>query len=403
MKGRDKFQRFIEKYPHSHTPFYSRPHWTRRRFFQLFGGAMTASMLGREAVAGEVSSSASTTPKSTARNVIFVLLTGAPSHIDTFDFHMVNGVTPAALAPETINGIVWPAGLLPRLSGNLPEMAIVRSARAWALVHSLAQTWAQIGRNPAAALGDIAPNIGSVVAIEKQAERRPTDVFPTFLAFNTNQLAGSGYLPSAYAPFKFTPASGQPSLGLPNVTPASGFDARWELLQGLDRELRNASPLGSEVEDYGHFYDQAKGMMDNAQPGGPVDQAFKFTAEDAERYGNTNFGAACLVAKQVLEADRGTRYVEIVLNGWDHHQNIYDANNLPRMSTMLDGGVSALLTDLKASGQLDKTLVVMMGEFGSGAVIGRRRPRSLSATVRGVRRRRCARRPRDRFHRFHRC
>ena len=45
--------------------------------------------------------------------------------------------------------------------------------QAHALVHSLGQTWTQIGRNPAAALGNIAPNIGSVVAIEKDSERKP--------------------------------------------------------------------------------------------------------------------------------------------------------------------------------------------------------------------------------------
>ena len=50
--------------------------------------------------------------------------------------------------------------------------AIVRSMHAWALVHSAwRRRWTQIGRNPAAALGNIAPNIGSVVAIEKSGER----------------------------------------------------------------------------------------------------------------------------------------------------------------------------------------------------------------------------------------
>ncbi len=42
-----------------------------------------------------------------------------------------------------------------------------------ALVHSLAQTWAQVGRSPVAALGDIAPNVGSVVSLEKEKERKP--------------------------------------------------------------------------------------------------------------------------------------------------------------------------------------------------------------------------------------
>ena len=86
---------------------------------------------------------------------------------------------------------------------------------AWALVHSLAQTWAQIGRNPAAALGNIAPNIGSVVALEKDTERLPSQVFPPFIGLNATTQAGPGYFSAKYAPFKFTPNSGNPSAGLP--------------------------------------------------------------------------------------------------------------------------------------------------------------------------------------------
>ena len=58
------------------------------------------------------------------------------------------------------------------------DFAIVRSMQAWALVHSLAQTWTQIGRNPAGVLGNVSPNIGSVVAIEKDAERTPSPGIP---------------------------------------------------------------------------------------------------------------------------------------------------------------------------------------------------------------------------------
>ena len=76
-----------------------------------------------------------------------------------------------------------------------------------ALVHSLAQTWTQIGRNPAAALGNIAPNIGSVVAIEKDSERKPGQVFPTFLALNSDGAIGQGYFPAIYAPFKVDPTN----------------------------------------------------------------------------------------------------------------------------------------------------------------------------------------------------
>ena len=358
-----------EKLLHDHTPFFERPHWTRRCFFQVLGTGVTGSFLCPPPVlAGDTTVAAQVATQNKAKNCIFILLAGAASHIDTFDFKMVDGVTPASFAPETRDGIVWPRGLLPKLWDNIPDMAIVRSVRAWALVHSLAQTWAQIGRNPVAALGDIAPNIGSVVAIEKDPERRSGQIFPAFLALNSNAAAGPGYLPAAYAPFKFSPAFNAPTRGLPNTTSpagAAGTEERWSLLHALDDPLRgvgnpSGSPHGRPIDDYEQFYQAARGLMYNPV----VDTAFKFTAADAARYGNTNFGAACLVAKQVLAASQGMRYIQVTLGGWDMHSNIYAANQLPALSRQLDDGLSALLGDLKSNGMLSETLVVMMGEFG---------------------------------------
>ena len=54
----------------------------------------------------------------TARNCIFVLLAGGPSHMDTLDLR-VGSWTPADFAPTTINGIDFPNGLLPNLGTQL--------------------------------------------------------------------------------------------------------------------------------------------------------------------------------------------------------------------------------------------------------------------------------------------
>ena len=79
----------------------------------------------------------------------------------------------------------------------------------------------QIGRNPTAALGNIAPNIGSVVAIEKDTERKPSHIFPTFLALNSGGGVDPGYLPANYAPFKVQPAAS----GIANTTNSTGRPA----------------------------------------------------------------------------------------------------------------------------------------------------------------------------------
>src|SRR5712692_6061836 len=185
-REQEKFDRFVNAHPHAHKSFFNRPHWTRRQFFEIVGAGVAGSYLLGKAAAADSITQPGVVTQNKAKNVIFILLTGAPSHIDTFDFKQVNGATPSNFNPASVNGIDWPTGLLPKTGQQLGDICLVRSMRAWALVHSLAQHWTQIGRNPAAALGDIAPNIGSVVAIEKDKERRAGQVFPTFLALNSN-------------------------------------------------------------------------------------------------------------------------------------------------------------------------------------------------------------------------
>ena len=362
MSEQEKFNNFVERHPHPHLTFFNRPHFTRRRFFEILGAGVVGSYLvGKVAKAADITTQPGVTTQNKAKNCIFILLAGAPSHTDTFDLKVLNGTTPSNFNPTMINGINWPAGLFPGLAKQLPNICLVRSMHAWALVHSLAQRWTQIGRNPAAALGDIAPNIGSVVAIEKST---PNQIFPPFLALNSATAAGNGYFSAQYAPFKILPASS----GIPNTTNVLGqarADELWSRVHELDDPLRQHSPYGQPLQDYDAFYNSAKSLTYNST----VSKAFGFTTADSARYGNNAFGNACLVAKQVLEANQGTRFIQITFGNWDMHQDIYGqqnpkGNNLYTMGKPLDDGVSTLLSDLQSNGLLDETLVVMVGEFG---------------------------------------
>lgn len=367
MSERDRYYRFTRQHPHSRPTFFARPHFTRRRFFEILGAGVVGSYLVGKAPAAQITSQGAST-KGTAQNCIFILLTGAISHVDSFDLKFIDGTTPAEFAPATVKGISWPSGLLPNLAQQLPHMTIVRSMQSHALVHSLAQTWSQIGRNPAAALGDIAPNIGSVVAIEKDAQRKPGQVFPTFLALNSPSGVGQGYFPATYAPFRLNQPTAAAQSGVPNTTNPLGqsrLDTMLSRLRQLDDPLRVNSPYGTAMDDYDAFYTAAKGLTYNSV----VTQAFRFSADDSTRYGGTSFGNACLVAKQVLAADQGTRFIQISFGSWDMHVDIYgkqnpNGNNMFTMGKTLDTGVAALLGDLDSSGMLAQTLVVMVGEFG---------------------------------------
>jgi hypothetical protein len=361
MDKQTRFDKLFSRYPHPTKAFYARPHLSRRRFLNIAGAGVTASWLAPRvsAAAAPVIKSTPVQTLNTAKNVIFILLAGAPSHTDTFDLKMVPGTTPATFNPATTaGGILWPQGIMPKLFDVSGDFSLVRSMQAWALVHSLAQSWTQIGRNPAGVLGNVSPNIGSVVAIEKDSERTVNQVFPTFIALNSASASGPGYMASAYAPFKVTPST----TGLKNTTNSDGqarFDTRWDFLHHLDDPLRGGdSPDGKAMDDYDLFYTAAKGMMYNPV----VTKAFQFTAADSVAYGNTAFGNACLLAKQVIAANQGTRYIEITLGGWDMHQNIYTA--LPPLAKQLDDGLSQLISDLKASGDFADTMIVMAGEFG---------------------------------------
>ena len=351
----------------SREAFFKRPHISRRGFLGCAGAGLTASYLAlspERAKACTVQTSSPVTMQNTAKNVIFILLAGAPSHTDTFDLKVLNGTTPSKFNPTMINGVNWPTGIMPQMGQQLNNMVLVRSMQSHALVHSLSQHWTQIGRNPSAALGNIAPNIGSVCALELDKQRQPGQVFPAFLALNSAGAVGNGYFPATYAPFRVIPAtSGINNTSNPLGQP--GFNNLWSELHQLDDPLRVNSPLGETVTDYDEFYTAANQMMYNSV----VTKAFSYSASDSLRYGNSGFGNACLVAKQVLAANQGTRFIQITLGNWDMHIDIYGeanpkGNNLFTLCPQLDSGVGQLLTDLSASNLLSETLIVMVGEFG---------------------------------------
>src|SRR5258708_39069313 len=131
MNAQEKFDQFVKKHPHPHVAFFNRPHISRRRFFEVLGAGVTGSYLvqrsGLAATPPIVTPAMQVTTKGTAKNVIFILLAGAPSHAHTFDFKMTPGGTPSAAAPDTINGIHRPPPLLPNQAKNIPPHPLVPS------------------------------------------------------------------------------------------------------------------------------------------------------------------------------------------------------------------------------------------------------------------------------------
>ncbi len=342
--------------------------FSRRRFVKIAGAGLVASWFADVTNPSLLQAVTGVSPKllNSAKNCILVFLAGAPSHVDTWDLKE-GSWTPAELAPTSYGDIRFPQGLLPATAGHLGDIAFVRSGLAWAAVHGLAQTWAQISRNPTGALGKIAPHIGAVVALEAQLQRKDDDVLPGFIALNSGNIVGSGYLPAAYAPFKVAPSE-EGLTALIHPQGEARLETRWNLIKATDQDRVKGS-LGKPTSDMDGFYDQAKTLIDTPEAG----ELFAFDEEESARYGGSGFGNSLLVAKKLVGSNRGARFVQVSMGGWDHHDNIYgaDGQSLFTQSAQFDPAFGALLDDLKATPgiaagntMLDETLVVVLAEFG---------------------------------------
>src|SRR5262249_40908451 len=133
----------------------------------------------------------------------------------------------------------------------------------------------------------------------------------------------------------------------------------------LIRSLESQKVPGQRNEEVASFRAQARKMMFNTQ----VNAAFTFGVEEHARYGSNGFGDACLVARNLLRADLGVRFIHITSGAggrWDQHFSIYDDPNdgLIALCRELDNGLGNLLRDLQTNNLLDSTLVVWLGEFG---------------------------------------
>ncbi len=345
------------------------PGLSRRHFFRVAGTTIVGSYFADVLSPPRLMATVAPSLHGTARNAFLFFLAGAPSHSDMWDLKE-GAWTPTAMAPTSWGDLRFPQGLLPKTAEQLPHLAFLRSFRAWALVHTLAQTWGQIARNPAGVLGNISPHIGAVVSLEMQARRQPADILPGFVGLNAGSMIGSGYLPSRYAPFVVSRTAPTGFAAFSHPDGHQRFADRWNLLQSFDPDRTPDGPLGKAPEDMVGFYEQADALIDSPA----VNALFSYSNGDYARYGGSAFGGAVLVGKQLLAANQGCRFVQVTLGGWDNHSNIYGTNGSGALFTackQLDPALGALVSDLAAApgastgrSLLDETLVIVVGEFG---------------------------------------
>jgi hypothetical protein len=338
------------------TQFWKSPHLGRRMFFRHIASAVGGYFLLPQGPFETVAHAAA--PPAKAKNVIFVLMQGGPSHSDTFDLKE-GAWTPGFMAPTSYGDIRFPQGLMPKVAEQMDNVVLLRSVRAWAAVHELGQTWIQIGRNPTSAIARIAPHIGSVVSLELTSSD-PDHALPAYISLNASRQPGAGYFEPKHSPFFINPGGN----GLGNAAHPNGaatFERRYGLLQELDAETKGDGAYGAGFAEMATFNLSARRLMYNSA----IDRIFNFDQAQRNAYGNTGFGNACIAARNILRANMGTRFIQITMGSWDHHVNIYQQNaNLQAISRTFDNGLGALINDLKNEGMLENTLVIAMGEFG---------------------------------------
>ena len=132
--------------------------------------------------------------------------------------------------------------------------------------------------------------------------------------------------------------------------------------RGLEEQRRQLDLLAKLNKD-----DQGIRAMETAfrmQTEAPevLDIKNRVTEAERARYGDTDFGRGCIMARRLVE--KGVRMVQIYYgNGqpWDNHDDIMVHK---RLAAGADPAIAALITDLKASGLLKDTIVIVGGEFG---------------------------------------
>ncbi len=177
------------------------------------------------------------------------------------------------------------------------------------------------------------------------------------------QLWSSGFLPSSYqgVPFRST---GDPILNLSSPKGVNAEEQRQTIeaikdLNGLELKHTGDPEIETRISQYE--------MAFKMQTSGPELIDFgKETKATLDLYGAQPGSAKhayannCLLARRLVE--RGSRFVQLYHADWDHHDDI--TKPLDDVCREIDQATSALITDLKQRGLLERTLVVWSGEFG---------------------------------------
>jgi uncharacterized protein (DUF1501 family) len=347
---------------------------TRRSFLQAgvlgVGGLALGDFLGLR------SARAAAPQGKSGTSVILFWLSGGPGHMETWDPKpdapdVYRG--PLGSIPTKLPGVRF-GELLPRQASLLDQLAVVRTVNHGSGDHTKSNHWMLTGfEGPAFNAPDFMkqrrPALGSAVARLRGPNRPgmpPYVAVPHLRGGTDNFFHYAAYLGGGANPFITESDPNSPQfrvryLSLPAEVPFDRLEDRRHVLESLDRVRRAAERPVTDMADH---YQRAFELL----TGKEVVAAFDMNAEPLpvrDNYGRHTFGQSALLARRLIEA--GATFVTVNCVPWDHH------GTPPQMKTEegarlllphLDRAVGALIEDLIQRGLYEKTLVVVMGEFG---------------------------------------
>jgi uncharacterized protein (DUF1501 family) len=369
---------------------------TRRWFFQQCGVGLGAIALGelfkQQGMAASVTPANPLAPRqphfpAKAKNVIFLFMAGAPSHLELFDYKpelakwngklppadLVKGYRAAFINPNsTLLGPKFKfaqygqsgaevSELLPYFSEIVDDVAIVKSMYTEAFNHAPGQIFMNTGTQQFGR-----PSMGAWVTYGLGSE---SSDLPAYVVFSSGSKGtsggasnwGSGFLPSVYQGVLLR-SSGDPVLYLSNP---KGIDRQMQRdsLDAINRlNQKHLDAVGDpEISTRINSYEMAYRMQSSAPELMDISKEPKHILDlyGAEP-GKSSFANNCLLARRLVQ--RGVRFVQLFHEAWDQHGNL--VNDLKKNCRDTDKACAALVKDLKQQGMLKDTLVIWGGEFG---------------------------------------
>ena len=287
------------------------------------------------------------------RSLLVVWLAGGPSQLETFDPHPGTAAGGPTKAIDTVLPGVRIAADFPQVAAMLDRFAILRSVVSKEGDHERGQYTVKTGYRPDP--NAIHPALGAIAAHELPS---PGLELPRFISLGGAEFPSrGGYLGVAFDPYRVF-APGQKGQNLVPHVPADRQARRLDALDVLTRSFEIGRGAAVRRTFHEHTLREALTLMTSEQLA-----AFDLDEEPdgvKARYGDSDFGRGCLVARRLVEA--GVRSVEITLSGFDTHARNFAGHTA--QAKLLDPALAALVGDLEDRDLLDSTVVLVMGEFG---------------------------------------